>query len=77
VKDFEWVVCRLELRWNSGGAFEVTESVGLSCILFAIMARTIKAQQNLVGGMQAHKIIIKSLPDLEGPQPHTFFRPFC
>ena len=51
------------------GEFEVTESVSLSCILYATMTGTIKA----------HKIHIKLLPDLDGQQSYCmyFFGPFA
>jgi hypothetical protein len=53
--------------WNFDGVFDVAESVGRGCILDAIMAGTRKA----------HKIHMKSLPDLEGQESHVFFQPFC
>jgi hypothetical protein len=67
----------LNAGWNSKGAFEAAESVGLSCILYAIVAGTIKVQRNLTRRIQGHKILKKSLPDLEGHQSHVYFGPFC
>jgi hypothetical protein len=63
--------------WNSEGTFEVAESVRLSCILHAMMAGIIKAQRNLAHRIKWHKILTKSLPDLEGHQSDVIFGPFC
>jgi hypothetical protein len=63
--------------WNSDGTFEVAESVRVNSILYTMMAGTIKAQQNLARRIKGHKILKKSLPDMEGHQSDVIFQPFC
>ena len=59
------------------GILRSTFELAESCILYAIMAGTIKTQRNLACRIKAHKILKNSVLNLESHQFHVILWPFC